>query len=186
MSKGRDDDTDLFERAMQGVRPLRERPARAAAATAPAKPVTTAQPLPRPAQQPVTPRRATADMAGMDKRQADRFRRGQMSIDAKLDLHGCRQAEAHRRLLGFVERAHQRGHRCLLVITGKGGRPDPDADDADFMPDRAQGVLRRNLPRWLQEPGLREKVLSVSPARSRHGGDGAFYVLLRRRRERGT
>ncbi len=61
-----------------------------------------------------------------------------------------------------------------------------EADDevrcAVLAGDEAPGVLKRNLPRWLAEPGLADKVLAIRPALPQHGGEGAFYVLLRRSR----
>lgn len=93
-----------------------------------------------------------------------------MPIDARIDLHGMTRASAQDALYGFLDRAHGRGHRCVLVITGKG--------------TGGGGVLRRELPLWLNESRLRPLVLSIQPAQPRHGGGGAFYVLLRRQRDR--
>ena len=109
---------------------------------------------------------------GIDKRQAERFRRGQMPFEGKIDLHGRTQQEAHDALRDFIARAHRAGKRCLLVITGKG------------MTAGKAGVLKENVPRWLNEPNLRRHVLAFSYARPEHGGEGALYVLLKR--ERGT
>jgi DNA-nicking Smr family endonuclease len=106
---------------------------------------------------------------GLDRRSATRLRRGEMAIAARLDLHGMTQDEAHRALVRFVERAHDEGKRTVLVITGKGTAS-------------GEGVLRRAVPRWLAEPQCRAKVLATEPARPQHGGDGALYVLLRRKR----
>ncbi len=82
------------------------------------------------------------------------------------------QDSAHAALAAFVRRARTAGRRCVLVITGKGGRAG-----ADGAPT---GVLRANVPRWLNEPGLRAGVLALAPARPRHGGAGALYVFLKR------
>ena len=109
-------------------------------------------------------------MAGLDRRTADRVRRGKLILEGQIDLHGLRQAEAHRVLCGFVERCHREGKRAVLVITGKGHRHEDG------------GVLKVNVPRWLNEPRLRPLILSYHPARHHHGGDGALYVLLRRKR----
>jgi DNA-nicking Smr family endonuclease len=115
---------------------------------------------------------------GLDKRSAERLRRGQMAIDARIDLHGMTQDEAHRALLGLIDRAERGGLRCLLVITGKGIRR---VEGHDFRPESI-GVLRQAVPRWLAEPNLRPRILAVAPAQPKHGGSGALYVLLRRRR----
>jgi len=110
---------------------------------------------------------------GVDKRQAQRFRRGQMPIDARYDLHGMTQRQAHAALNGFLAQAQDRGCRCVLVITGKGQRAP--------LEERT-GVLRSQLPRWLNQTPNRARVLAVSPAQPQHGGDGAFYVLLKKLR----
>jgi DNA-nicking Smr family endonuclease len=112
---------------------------------------------------------------GIDKRQAERFRRGQTPIDGKIDLHGRTQQEAHDALHTFIMRAHRAGKRCLLVITGKGMTTKQGVSKV--------GVLKENVPRWLNEPSLRRHVLAFAYARPEHGGEGALYVLLKRERE---
>ena len=119
-------------------------------------------------------------IGGLDKRSAERLRRGQMNIEARLDLHGHTQADAHRAAHAFIATSHRVGRRCVLIITGKGGARDDF--DGSFMPDRDSGVLRRNLPRWLGEAPMRPLVLRLETACPQHGGDGAYYVLLRRKR----
>ncbi len=183
----KEDDKNLFDRVMQEVQPLSKRPPprhrfmSPTAETAPAKNQKTKKKPPSSPKPAVTkPTPAAIDNPGIDKRQAERLRRGQVQIDGRLDLHGMKQQEAHDRLREIIFRSYDRGQRCLLVITGKGNRRR--REDASFMPDHDLGVLKRNVPRWLQEPGLRDKVLSVSEAQARHGGSGALYVLLRRRR----
>ncbi len=106
---------------------------------------------------------------GVDKRTAQRFKRGRMDIDATIDLHGMTQEAAHIALNRFVETGAVTGKRCLLVVTGKG--------------TRGEGVLRRAVPRWLNDERLRGLILSYSHAQPQHGGSGALYVLLKRRRE---
>jgi len=150
------------------VEPARPRPA-------PAKPraVTPSPPPPRPPQYP----ELRPDAApGVDKRLFDRLRRGQLPIEATLDLHGMTQAEAHRALDDFIANGRRVGRRCLLVVTGKGGRGQ---DDVSAL---AGGVLRRAVPGWLNAPANREQLLAFAPARPKHGGWGALYLLLRRQR----
>jgi DNA-nicking Smr family endonuclease len=108
--------------------------------------------------------------AGIDRANAERLKRGQHRIEARLDLHGLTQADAHRVLALFVRSAHEAGRRCVLVITGRG------------LGANGSGVLKSALPRWLEEPELRRQILATSPARPCHGGAGALYLLLRRRR----
>ncbi|MDG5495773.1 Smr/MutS family protein [Niveispirillum sp. BGYR6] len=108
--------------------------------------------------------------SGIDKRTDEKVRRGRLAIDGRIDLHGLTQSEAHDALIGFVRRSHAQGRRLLLVITGKGGMP------------RGEGVLRSGVPRWLHETPTRDLVLAVHQAQPQHGGGGAYYVYLRRRR----
>lgn len=110
---------------------------------------------------------------GIDKRQAERFRRGKTPIEGKIDLHGRTQQEAHDDLHHFLARAHAAGKRMVLVITGKG------------ITGAKTGVLRENVPRWLNEPGLRRHVLAFDYAEPQHGGQGALYVLLKRKKDEG-
>jgi DNA-nicking Smr family endonuclease len=107
---------------------------------------------------------------GIDKRQAERFRRGKTPIEGKIDLHGRTQAQAHDDLHDFVARAHASGKRMVLVITGKG------------ITAAKSGVLKENVPRWLNEPTLRRHVLAFDYAEPQHGGEGALYVLLKRQK----
>jgi DNA-nicking Smr family endonuclease len=110
--------------------------------------------------------------AGIDRRTATRFTRGRMGVDGRIDLHGMTQETAHRALCGFLARAYDRGSRCVIVVTGKGTRGGEGG-----------GVLRRMVPLWLNEPGLRSRILSFSHAQPRDGGEGALYVLLKRKRD---
>ncbi len=118
----------------------------------------------------------------IEPRKARRVAKGHDEIEARIDLHGMRQSEAHGALRGFLVRAHQNGLRMVLVITGKGRADDHDRHAPfDLFQDRDRGVLRRNVPRWLAEPELRAIVVGHTSASARHGGDGAFYVQLRNR-----
>lgn len=113
-----------------------------------------------------------------DKRTHDKLRKGKLSPDARIDLHGMTAAKAHNALTGFISRSYQAGHRLVLVITGKGRDPklDPDA-----MTER-RGVLRHAVPEWLASTQLAPKVLQILPAHRKHGGGGAYYVYLKRRK----
>lgn len=111
--------------------------------------------------------------AGVDRRQAERLSRGKLAVEATLDLHGLTQDAARARLDVFIEAASDAGRRCVLVITGKG------------LMKEDGGVLRQQVPRWLNQPPNRGRVLAFDYAQQKHGGMGALYVLLKRRRERG-
>ncbi|MZR29771.1 Smr/MutS family protein [Sneathiella litorea] len=121
------------------------------------------------------------NVPGLDKRSAERLRKGRMEIDARLDLHGLTRADAHRRLRSFITTAQAQGKRCVLVITGKGSSKHK-TDDAPFMRNEKAGVLREAVPKWLMAPDLRQLVIDIRNAQPKHGGSGALYVLLRRNR----
>ena len=193
MPKGRNDgrplepeEISLWHRATRDAKPLKRR--------RPSPPLTTneVQPPPAsegrartgagpgdtpPAQPAVTspaaaalPELAPGAAPGVDRRTAERLRRGQLAVDARLDLHGHTQEEAHRALIAFIEAAWQRRARCVLVITGKGRRGE------------GAGVLRAAVPRWLNAEAVRARVLAFAPAQAKDGGAGALYMLLRRQR----
>ena len=119
------------------------------------------------------------------RREARRLVRDPESIDARLDLHGMRQREAYPALKGFLRASQARGHRLVLVITGKGGaretaRETYEAWETTPFYESQRGILRRLVPEWLAKPEFRDVVAGVSPAHQRHGGEGALYVRLRK------
>lgn len=113
----------------------------------------------------------------VDGRTHARLRRGKLRPEGRIDLHGMTLAQAHPALVRFLLAAHADGKRLVLVITGKG----KDRDDGGIMPVR-RGILRHQVPHWLQTPPLQAIVIQITPAHFRHGGDGAYYVYLRRAR----
>ena len=182
MGRPRDQERALWQAAMRDVKPLK----RAAPAPAPvslsfakqhepAKKQTAVRAARSPTPVPmVTITQASPDLshgraAGIDRRSAERLRRGHLPIEGRLDLHGLTQEKAAMRLADFIERSESAGKRCLLVITGKGLA--------------SGGILRDQVPRWLNQPPNRGRVLAFDYARPQHGGSGALYVLLKRRRE---
>ncbi|MBS0536322.1 MAG: Smr/MutS family protein [Proteobacteria bacterium] len=102
--------------------------------------------------------------------------RGKQDIDARLDLHGLTQSEAHHALLRFLRTASSRDARLVLVITGKGAARATHFDDSG----RERGVLRRQVPQWLSLPEFRAYVIGFEDAHIAHGGEGALYVRVRR------
>lgn len=163
------EDRALWKKVTDSVDPLittRDKSAEPERATRP-------PPLPppqiRPKQKPPLPSSPQAPGKGLDRRSSEKFRRGKLPIDGRLDLHGMTVGRAHARLDSFIAQSCALGRRVLLVITGKGR-------------DGGQGILRREVPIWLSEGENRNRVLSVHRAQPRDGGDGALYVLLRRNR----
>lgn len=94
--------------------------------------------------------------------------RGRLPIDGRIDLHGLTQSEAHNLLFGFLARAHERGLRHVLVITGKGASRG------------SEGALKRAVPVWLSKPEFRFLISGYEDAARGHGGEGALYIRLRR------
>ncbi|KUJ77411.1 Smr/MutS family protein [Ruegeria profundi] len=113
----------------------------------------------------------------MDTKAFGRMKRGKLKPEGKLDLHGMRVDTAHPALIRFILTAQAQGKRLVLVVTGKG----KDRDEPGPIPT-PRGVLRNQVPHWLSIPPLAQAVLQVAPAHISHGGDGAYYVYLRRNR----
>jgi DNA-nicking Smr family endonuclease len=125
---------------------------------------------PKKASPPLAPQQpAPPPLTPLSRRMKRGVARGKQAIDARLDLHGLTQSEAHAALLRFLRSAGARDARLVLVITGKGRGAEP-------------GVLRRQVPQWLGLPEFRSLVLGFEDAHVTHGGEGALYVRLRRAR----
>ena len=171
-----DDERVLWTTVTRSIAPLRN-----VAEVAPEAPGNDAE-TPRPAAKsqrspsravaPAPPPKAAAPPppSSLGRRKRGRVARGKDHIDGRLDLHGLTQAEAHGALLRFLHTARARGARLVLVITGKGGG------------DGERGVLRRQLPYWLALPEFRALVIGFEQAHIAHGGDGAWYISVRRSR----
>jgi len=93
-----------------------------------------------------------------------RVRRGRVEVDYTLDLHGFSEIDAKTKLLNTLLATTT--NKTILVITGKG--------------ERGNGVLRTALPNWLKTPEFSNLVYGFAQAHKRHGGDGAWYVFLRK------
>jgi len=117
---------------------------------------------------------------GLDRRTAERLRRGERRPDARLDLHGMPAERAHARLDQFIARSAARGCRVVLVITGKGGRRS-HPEDAPFLRS-GEGVLQQLVPGWLRAGPHGREIVGIYAAHRRHGGAGALYVYLKKRR----
>jgi DNA-nicking Smr family endonuclease len=185
MSKGKKDDgVDLWARVVETAAPLKVRNR----VTVKAGPVTPALPAPkkqRPAPplvavKPVLRPRPAPAAVSLDRQTARQLEKGQLAVEARLDLHGLRQRDAHARLRTFLKSAQARGQRHVLVITGKGA---VQTESKSFYDEEERGVLKQSVPRWLAEPELAALVVSYSSAPRRLGGEGALYVRLRKARD---
>ena len=166
-------DAALWQHAMRSVAPLRGRkPPPPLAAVPPGQSGDNTPPI-VPKQAKPAPLPPLDRQAGVDRASAQRLKRGMYAVEARLDLHGMTQAEAHRALAQFIDASRTAGRRCVLVITGHGR----DGDNG-----RPGGVLKKAVPRWLEEPELRHQLLITALAQPRDGGAGALYLLLRKRR----
>jgi DNA-nicking Smr family endonuclease len=174
-------DRALWDAVAATVTPLRRRRRRAAEAPPPASPPEPVEAPPVVADGPATPAPAKAvakpapSPAAVDRRTRQRIARGQLAVEARIDLHGMTQERAHRALVGFLRASREGGLKTVLVITGK-GRPG----DADRGAEFERGVLRRMVPAWLEAPDASAMVESYGEAARPHGGGGALYVRLRR------
>lgn len=150
-----DDERKLFEQVFKEGRPIK-----------PVAPKTTAK-----------KKASSSGPSGVNGATQDRLRKGLIEPDAHIDLHGMTQAVAHRTLFSWLSAAHRRGHRLVIVVTGK-GNPKND-ENAPWMAS-SHGVLKQMVPRWLNEPELAALIADVRPAHVKHGGGGALYVYLRK------
>jgi DNA-nicking Smr family endonuclease len=167
------DERVLWNTVASSISPLRNRATAAAdeelvePAIAPASP--TARAI-KPSAPPLPPGQPPP-LAPLGRRMRARVARGREAIDARLDLHGLTQSEAHAELLRFLRAASGRGARLVLVITGKGRRGEADGE---------RGVLRRQVPQWLGMAEFRAFVIGFEDAHVTHGGAGALYVRIRK------
>jgi len=175
-------DVDLFAKAMAGVKPLRGskrlRQGRKSSSSPPLGgevrrgdndvPIPLHQPLPLAGE-----RRLTLQDQSFDRDVSRQLSRGKLVPQDSLDLHGMTLAAAERAVSDFLDRAAARDLRIVLIVTGKGLR---------LQGGRVLGGrIRTEFLGWLERADNRRRVRGVRPAHARHGGSGAFYVLLRRR-----
>ena len=106
---------------------------------------------------------------GFDKKLMRRLRRGEFPVQDYVDLHGLTKREAEVRVRNFLLRSFSMGLRCVLVIHGRG------LNSENHIP-----ILKERIPIWLSRGPVRKFVLAFSTARPYDGGTGAIYVLLRR------
>ena len=172
------EEEDEWQKEMQMAMPLKARPKQLKQVKKPQRPALRDQPLrvDRPAKANNFPAISLGSYAGVDKNTREKFRKGEFDIDGRLDLHGYTRDAARRKVEDFIHRHYNQGSRMLLIITGKGTL-------GKNMDEPATGVLRQSLPGWLEEDEIRPFILAFDKATIKDGGSGAFYVLLRRRRD---
>jgi DNA-nicking Smr family endonuclease len=172
-------DAGLFSAAMAGVKPL-DRKRRVARPAPDVIPRPQAEGPLKPRERSLAPPATTKDVElSPDDRSFDRdvaraLSRGKLSPEATLDLHGMTLAAAEREVGRFLELANQRDFRVVLIVTGKGLREEGGR--------LVGGRIRAEFVGWLNRADNRARVRSVRSAHPHHGGSGAFYILLRRRK----
>lgn len=189
----RPDELDLWQQIAKSTDPLHPSRPQPVARPMPKKPAVVAptpdpvpefrlgqkarKTLPTPSAPLTTGERLRNEPVSMDAKAFGRMKRGKLVPEDRIDLHGMTLDQAHPALVSFVLTSQARGLRLVLVITGKGQREDA----YDPMP-RRRGVLKSQVPQWLRLPPVAQAVLQVSEAHRKHGGGGAYYVYLRKRR----
>lgn len=117
------------------------------------------------------------EYGGIDKSTLRRFKREEFKSESVLDLHGMNENQAFDAVEDFIVRSYNTGKRCVIIITGKGLRTESDDIFA------TKGILKKDVPQWLNLPRLRAMILIFKYASNALGGDGALYILLRRNRK---
>ncbi len=186
---GENEDAELWKRATETVTPLkgRQKPLGGGGGRIEiSAPVAVTRPVfapprptpsrPRPRSRPGPSNLSEGPAAGLDKRTAQRLKRGKLSIDGRIDLHGHTLDQALAALSDFIHASRAQGKRCLLVITGKGSRKAGGTTGS--------GGIRAAMAGWLGGGALGPLVLAFSHAQPKDGGGGAFYVLLRKKPEK--
>ena len=168
----RDDEAQLFEAAMREVKPLVTQGGGTSDSTNAKAVPNIKHPGPDvppiPMRQTPLPELRPGRASDLDFRTMERLRRGRIRPEARLDLHGMTQDEAHRAVAGFIATSRSDGRRCVLIITGRGR--------GKF----GGGVLREQTPRWLNLQPTRGNILGFAESQPKDGGAGALYVLLKK------
>jgi DNA-nicking Smr family endonuclease len=185
-----DEDRALWAGFARSITPLRqarktaEPAAKATSHSAATSVVAPSNAKPHPAaRREAPPPAASPPLAPLGRRLKQRVARGREPIDARIDLHGMTQRQAHGELLRFLHRAQADGAKTALVVTGKGlGQGSSRLSSiGDHTGERERGVLKRQVPLWLALPEFRLLIVGFDDAHVGHGGQGALYVRLRRR-----
>lgn len=187
----RPEELELWNKVVKHAEPMHpERPAPASKPPAPIKQGPARPPLkgfrvgetapPRPAKHDIAPpiqEHVKQHAIQMDHKRFGQMKKGRIAPEARIDLHGMTLAQAHPALIRFILDSAAEERRLVLVITGKG----KIRHESGPIPER-HGVLRHQVPHWLHSMPLKPHVLQIAEAHVKHGGQGAYYVYLRRSR----
>ena len=114
----------------------------------------------------------------LDQNILRRLKRGKLSPEAKLDLHGLTTEQAYKALYSFINNNYKLKKRLVLIITGKGER---NYNSEDSFSNK--GVLRKTVPQWLKSPAISGFILDFVQSHIKDGGSGALYVYLKKNKK---
>ena len=109
------------------------------------------------------------------------LKRGKVKIDRRIDLHGYGLVEAHNKFIGEVKKNYNKNKRCLLIITGKGVHKKT-GNEQDTNPKLFYGKIKNSIINWINQDDLKKYILTYQDAGFEHGGDGALFVYLRKKK----
>lgn len=175
------EETNAWAQVRATVRPLRAEKPLPVVTIAP-KPVAVekakskfAPPKVAPAALPIRVPAARATANTLDRSWDRKLAGGMVSPDRTIDLHGHTLASAHAMLDYQLDRAIRHGERTILLVTGRPPRKESERP-------HARGAIRAAIGDWLQLSRHADAIAAIRGAHPRHGGAGALYVILRRRR----
>ena len=109
------------------------------------------------------------------------LKRGKIKIDRRIDLHGYGLVEAYEKFISEVKKNYDKNKRCLLIITGKGVHKKIE-NEQDVNPKLFYGKIKNSIISWINEDDLKKYILTYQDAGFEHGGDGALFVYLRKKK----
>ena len=171
------EETSAWAQVRATVRPMRPEKVIAAPVVIPgpaqktAKSLLVSTVLPPPAR--VAAPRTNANT--LDRSWDRKLSTGAVAPDRTIDLHGHTLASAHAMLDHQLDQAIRRGERMILLVTGRPPRKESERP-------HARGAIRAAIGDWLQLSRHTDAIAAVRGAHPRHGGAGALYVILRRRK----
>ena len=107
-----------------------------------------------------------------------KLKKNKISVNRKIDFHGCSLNEAKNIFFNTINDCFSKNFRCILFITGKGSiKKETDCSQDSKL---YYGKIRNNFLDWVNHNAVQSKILNVQQANTKTGGDGAFYVYLRK------
>ena len=107
------------------------------------------------------------------------IKKGSFHVDKKIDFHGKSLLESEEQFNNTIIESYNSGQRCLLFVTGKGLFKSKNYEES-YKPKLYHGIIRASFIEWARSKKFSKYILSFEQASIEHGGDGAFYVYLRK------